>query len=208
MENLKNHHLIDIRFNAIVRILTFSDVFLWGGYYMMNALVAIYLEQKIQMNSIETIAVGFSIYLIARSLAQIPIAEMLDKHKSFVDETWCIVLSCFLGGLCIISYIFITQPWHLYLIQFIFGIAVALNLPAWRKAMAKFIDKGYEAVEYSLYDIINSLFIAALTSIGGYIVQNYGGFEGLFIVSGIIAMLGGFVTMFLLKVRRIHHEYK
>lgn len=207
MEEPKNSKLIDIHFNSIVRILTFSDVFLWGGYYMMSALVAIYLEQKIQMNEIETISVGFSIYLVSRSLAQIPIAEILDKHRSYIDETWAIMLSCVIGGICIISYIFITQPWHLYLIQFVFGIAVALNLPAWRKTMAKFIDKGYEALEYSLYDIINSLFVAVLTAIGGYIVQSYGGFEALFIVAGSIAILGSIVTMFLLRNRRIRHEY-
>lgn len=199
---------LSLRFNPVLKLLTFSDVFLWAGYYMMNATVAIYLEQKFGMDSIETISAGFAVYLVSRSIMMIPVAEFLDKHKTYVDETWAIAMGCFLSGICIYMYIFITQPWHLYLIQIFFGFAIALNLPAWRKAMAKFIDKGYEATEYTIYDIINSLLIAAMTAIGGVIVKNYGGFTALFVVAGSVAIIGAFVSMYLLKNRRIQHEYR
>ena len=175
---------------------------------MMNALLAIYLEEKFEANAIQVISIGFAIYLVSRSILQIPIAEMLDKHKSYIDETIVISISCFLVGICIYMLIFVTEPWHVYLIQSFFGLAIALNLPAWRKTMSRFIDRGYEATEFTIYDIINSLFIAVLTAIGGYIVSSYGGFIALFIVAGTISIMGSFVTLYLLKNKRIQHEYK
>lgn len=199
---------IPIKFNPIVRLLTFSDAFIWGSYHMMNALIAIYLQEKFGEGAVGIISIGFAIYLISRSILQIPIAEVLDKHKSYIDETIVISMSCFLVGICIYMLIFVSEPWHVYLIQTFFGLAIALNLPAWRKTMARFIDKGYEATEYTIYDIINSLFIAILTAIGGYIVSSYGGFIALFIVAGSISITGSFITLYLLKNKRIQHEYK
>lgn len=175
---------------------------------MMNALIAIYLQEKFGEGAVSIISIGFAIYLVSRSILQIPIAEILDKHKSYIDETIVISLSCFLVGICIYLLVFVTEPWHVYVIQAFFGLAIALNLPAWRKTMARFIDKGYEATEYTIYDIINSLFIAVLTAIGGYVVSSYGGFIALFIIAGTISIIGSFITLYLLKNKRIHHEYK
>lgn len=191
------------QFNKIIQTLTYSDSFLWGGYYMMNALVAIYLQQKIAIDPLQVISFGFAVYMISRSIFQIPIAHFLDSHKSYIDEAYAIFLSCMIMGSAVFGYVFISEAWHLYLLQFIFGLGAAINMPAWRKTFARFVDKGHEGVEYSIYDIINNLVIALLTTFGGFLVSSSGKFEYLFSFSGILIFIGGFIALFLLKNKKI-----
>jgi MFS family permease len=203
----RNHLIGTHDFNKIIQILTYSDSVLWGGYVMMNTLVAIYLEHTIAVDPLPVISLSFSIYMIARSLFQIPIAKFFDLHKSFIDETIAISISCVIIAISIFSYRFITQPWHLYCIQAVFGLGVAINLPAWRKTFSKFIDTGHEGVEYSIYDIVSNIAVAVFTAIGGYLIETTHSFLILFNIASIIALTGGIIPLALLLDKRIQRSY-
>ncbi|MBD3362681.1 MFS transporter [Candidatus Dojkabacteria bacterium] len=192
-----------LQLNKIIQTLTYSDSFVWGGYNMMNTVVAIYLEHKIAVNPLEAIAFGFSIFMFSRSVFQIPIAQFLDKQKSYIDESVAIFLGACLMSLGIFSFRFIIFPWQLYFIQFLIGLGTSINLPAWRKTFANFVDKGHEGVEYSLYDVIICISIAFFSSAGGYIVSKTQNFELLFTLSAILIFIGGIISLFLLRSRKI-----
>lgn len=192
-------YLSNFKFNKIIQFLTYSDSLLWGGYYMMNAIVAVYLKDKIKVEPLEVIAMGFSIYMLSRSIFQIPIAQYLDKIPGFKDEAVTIFISCVIMAISIFSYQFITEGWHLYIVQFIFGIGTALNMPAWRKTFAQFVDKGHEGMEYSIYDIIANTSVGILTAFGGYLVSVTGNFNLLFTLSAFFIFLGGVVALFMLN---------
>lgn len=193
-------------FNKVVEILTYSDSFLWGGHTMVNTLVAVYLSEKIAVDPLPIIASGFSIYFVARSIVQIPIAQFLDSRKGYFDEAIAIFISAILIGTSLILYLFVSEPWHLYAVQILFGIGIATNLPAWRKTFARFVDRGHEGVEYSVYDIICSLSIAVFTALGGYIVDFTGTFTYLFITAGVLVYIGGIIALLLLKIDRLQHS--
>ncbi len=188
-----------LKFNSIIRILTYSDSLLWGGYTMLNATAAIYLKEHINTKPLEAISFGFAVYTITRSLVQLPIAKFLDKHPKYTDEAYAIAISCLIMASGIFSYQFVSEPWHLYMAQFIFGIGAALNMPAWRKTFAKFVDKNHEGLQYSIYDAITNLSVAALTSIGGFILAQTGNFRLLITIASLIIATGGFVALRLTK---------
>lgn len=191
-------------FNKIIAILTWSDSLLWGGYYMLNAVIAIYLSEQLEVdNPIQVIAFGYAIYNISRSLFQIPFGMYFDRLSGYFDESIGIFLSCVIGAFGTLLYLIVDSPFHIYLIQFIFGFATALNVPAWRKTFAKFLDKRYEGIEYSIYDVIFNISIAILTALGGFIVEKMGGFKILIIFAGGLMLFGGVATLFLTKIGSI-----
>lgn len=200
---LHSAYLSKIKINKIIQILTYSDSFIWGSYHMVNTLAAVYLKERIALNPIQTIANGVAVYLIARSLFQIPIAQFLDKHKSYIDEAIAIFISGLMAGVAFYLYNFIQNAWHLFAVQALFGFAVAINLPAWRKTFARFVDRGHEGAEYSIYDIIYTLFTALLITIGGYLVNLTGNFHAFFTLAAVLSVIGGSVTLLLLKYHKI-----
>ncbi|MCA9390450.1 MFS transporter [candidate division WWE3 bacterium] len=210
MSGKHRSHLVHIRnyeFNNIIQVLTYTDSFMWGGYFMLNTLAAVYLQKQIQIDPLPVISLGFSIYMLSRSLFQIPVAEFLDSHKTFIDETLAITLSGIIVSISLFSYRFITEPWHLYLIQTFFGIGVAINLPAWRKTFARFVDNGHEGVEYSLYDIISNLVIAVFSALGGYLVSYTDSFIPLFNLAAALSLIASLISLFLLRNKKIRKKY-
>jgi predicted MFS family arabinose efflux permease len=127
----------------------------------------------------------------------------LDKHSGYIDEAIAIAISGGVIGISTISFIFVTESIHVYIIQFFIGIGAAINLPAWRKTFAKFLDDGKEATEYSLYDIITNISIALMIALGGYLVADFEGFRMFFLVAGILSILGGLIALVLLKTKKI-----
>ncbi len=201
-EDLKEMELSKL--NPVIRFLTLSDMMIWGGYDMLLALLAIFLQQRLLVeNSFEVIAFGMALYWIGRSLFQIPIARFLDKHKGYIDETVAVGISSIIISISIFAYLWVDQPYELYLVQLLYGTGVAINLPAWRKTFAKYLDKGKEGTEYSVYDVLTNLTVAFSTAMGGIIVENFGGFTTLILVSGSVALLGIIPSIFLLQNRQI-----
>lgn len=194
------------KFNKITEILTFSDSFLWGGYHMVSTIIAVYLAQKIDADPLKVISFGYAVYLLSRSLFQIPIAQYLDRKKGYADESIAIFISAIVISIGIFSYRFVNTDWHLYLIQLIIGLGVAINMPAWRKTFARYLDKGHEGVEYSIYDIINNISIAILIAAGGLFISETMNFDLFFTIAAIIVLVGGFIALLLLRDKNILDE--
>jgi MFS family permease len=197
-------HAKSLKLNNIIQILTYSDSLLWGGYMMVNATAAIYLQDQIKTEPLEAISFGLAIYTLTRSIIQIPIAKFLDNRKEYTDEAYAIAIGCTLMAGSIFSYLFITQPWHLYLAQFVFGLGAASNMPAWRKTFAKFVDQNHEGLQYSVYDAITNMTIAGLTSLGGYLLAQTDNFQLLITLASGIILTSAVVSLFLTTQKDIN----
>src|SRR4030042_2693837 len=114
--------------NKIIQILTVSDGLFWSGNAAMTILVSVYLRDKISADPLQTIAIGFSIYMLAKSAFQIPVARFLDKKPTFIDETIALFISAAIMSPAFPMYQWIREPWHLYAIQTLAGFAASLNL--------------------------------------------------------------------------------
>lgn len=202
---MKNHFpdTPRFRYNSIVRVLTLTDTLVWAGYFMNNAIVAIYLSDKIDIDPIRAIGFGYAIFLVSRSLFQIPIAKFLDRHKSSKDGLYAIVIGGLLMALAFISYLFIAHEYHLYLIQVGFGLGAALYLPAWRKTFTKNVDAGGEGSDWAIADTITTLSAAILTAFAAYIVNETDNFSYLFFIAAFFATIGSLAIFTLIKSRKL-----
>jgi predicted MFS family arabinose efflux permease len=99
-------------------------------------------------------------------------------------------------------YPLITQEVHLYIAQALFGLGVAFNLPAWRKLFSRFVDKGREGMEWSIYDTILSFCMAVAATLGGTLAVICG-FPFLFNISALVILFGGILPLFLLREKAI-----
>lgn len=180
------------KFNKVVVYLSLSDVFTWGPYTIISMLTGLYLANKLGENVVAFVGIGTSIYYFTRALFQIPIGILTDRHKHDKDELLILMVGIILMGFPFFLYPHIQNEYHYYILQFIFGLGVSLNLTSWRKLFALNIDNGKEGRQYSIYEVIMSVCTAFICMLGGYIA-NMGDiyFDIVISISGCIMMLGG-----------------
>jgi len=190
-------------FNKVVLFLTMSDVFVWGPFFIISALSGIYLSQKLGTGTIEFVGVGTAIYFLTRAITQLPIGYITDKIKKDKDEIIILIIGVLLMGIPYTLYPLITQPIHYFLLQFVFGLGVSLDLTCWRKLFAMNIDNGKEGRQYSFYETIVSLSTVILSATAG-LIANLGDmyFDFVMIGSGILMMAGSLWVVLIFKIHK------
>lgn len=189
-------------FNRVVMLLTLADVFTWGPLFIISALSSIYLAGKLGQDTIGFVGIGTGISYITRGVFQIPVGIFTDRLKKDRDEIIILVIGTILMGLPFLFYPLITAPWHYFLLQFVFGIGISLDVVNWRKLFATNVSKGMEGREYAIYDTILSTATAILAVILGIIANasdQY--FDIVMIVAGIMMMLASLWVLLIFKVK-------
>lgn len=191
------------KFNRVVIFLTLSDVFSWGSFTLISVLSGLYLSHKLGADTIKFIGIGTAIYFITRAIFQIPIGYITDKYKNDKDEILILFVGVLLMGVPFIFFPYITLPIHYYILQFIFGFGVSLNVINWRKLFALNIDGGREGRQYAAYETVLSSCIAVVSIIGG-VLANKGGlyFDTVISAAGIFAMLGSIWVILIYKYEK------
>lgn len=187
-------------FNRVVIYLSLSDVFSWGSFTVISILSGIYLSKKLGTDTLKFLGVGTSIYFFTRALFQIPIGLVTDKFKHDKDEILILFIGVLLMGLPYMFYPYITSEYHYYILQFIFGLGVSLNVTNWRKLFAFNIDKGKEGIQYGIYELIMSVCAGLLSILAGNIA-NMGDiyFDTVISLAGILIMLGSIWIILIYK---------
>jgi MFS family permease len=189
-------------FNKVVLLLTLADVFTWGPLFIISALSGIYLSDKLGRNTIEFVGIGTGISYITRAIFQIPVGKLTDKLKSDRDEIYILALGAALVGLSFALYPLVNKTWHYYILQFLFGIGISLDVVNWRKLFAINVTEGMEGEEYAVYDTIVSISTAILAVIAG-IIANVGDryFDYVMIGAGILMMSSSIWVLMIGRVK-------
>ncbi len=187
-------------FNRIVIYLSLSDVFSWGSFSVISILSGIYLSDKLGVDTLKFLGIGTSIYFFTRAAFQIPIGLITDKYKKDRDEILILFVGILLMGLPYLFYPYIEVPYQYYILQFIFGLGVSLNLTNWRKLFALNIDGGKEGIQYGIYELIISVSSGFLSILAGTIA-NMGDlyFDTVISVAGVFIMLGSIWVILIYK---------
>lgn len=161
-----------------------SDFFLNYGLGLLGPIFALFIAQTITAGSTAEAAkiagIASLLYWIPKSILQIPVGRYLDKNHGERDDYWFMILGLFITAIVPFGYLVSFLPWHIYLLQLLQGIGMALALPPWLALFTKRVDKGNEAFEWAT----ESTFIGFGAGIGGA-------------VGGTIAALFGFNVVFI-----------
>ena len=72
------------------------------------------------------------------------------------------------------GYIFSNNIWHLYVIQFIYGLGAGFAYPAWSSLFTSHLEKGQRGFQWSIYNSSVGLGTALTAWIGAYIAEKIG----------------------------------
>lgn len=188
--------------NLIIKILIVSDFLIWSSYQLLAPFFAIFITEKIPNGTIEVVGIASAIYLVTKSIFEIPVGMYIDRSKSEIDDLFVSILGTALTAATYFSYIFIDSVSQLYILQALLGLGAAIAFPGWYSIFTHHIDKGKEAFEWSLYDVLLGIGMAASAVVGGFLADAYG-FEVLFLIVGLFTVVGA-ILLFAVrkKIRR------
>lgn len=186
------------QFNAVIRILTISDVITISGFGLISPIFAIFIVGNISGGSIEVVGIAMTIFLLTKSLGQIPSGIIIDRIKGERDDFWVMLVGSLCYSLIPLLYIIISTPAQLYFVQFIYGLAVAVTYPSWFAIFTRHIDHDREGIEWGVYNTLIDLGAAGAAAIGGFAASKFG-FIPLFVVISLLSFIG---SAFLILIQK------
>jgi MFS family permease len=186
------------KLNKVIKILIFSDLALLTGFGFVTPVFAIFLTDNIRGGTVEVAGFAAAIYWVINSLVMIPFGRFLDKNPGEKDDLWFVVIGNFLAVLAVVGYIFSRLPWHIYLCQGIYGLGMAMNIPGYTAIFSRHIEKGKEALPWSVRGALTGIGSGVAGALGGVIAYNFG-FNNLFIGVIIFLILSAFLPLLISK---------
>jgi MFS family permease len=184
--------------SPVVKFFTLSDVVIGSGFGLVAPIFAIFITDNIPNGSLAVVGIAQTIYLITKSLGQIPVARIIDKIKGELDDYWVMFIGTIFISLVPIAYLFVGSVFSLYVVQFVYGLALAATYPTWMAIFTRHIDKHKEGFEWGVYLTLTDLSGALTAGLGGWLAEKYG-FEPLFVLVAILSLLGSFTLLYVYK---------
>lgn len=175
--------------NKIIRVLVLGDIMFFSAFGLIGPIFAVFITNQIAGATVATVGFAATINLLVRALLQMPIARYIDRHKGEKDDFKFMVAGSTLISVVPFIYLLVVTPWHLYLAQVVLGIGGALANPGWFAIFTRHIDKNKEGTEWTLENVGVGLAAAGTAAIGGVLAQNFG-FHNLFLIVGILSLIG------------------
>jgi len=180
--------------NKKLLLLILSDVLILSSFGLIGPIFALFITDNLEGGSIVAAGLATTIFLVVKSTAQLPLSRFFidkEKHKT---------RSLLLGTLLIIAvpfiYIFATSVTLILVAQAIYGLGAAMAYPSWFSLFTTYMDKKHKGFEYTLWS--TSIGVGtALTAYFGAKIADVLGFKTLFLVVGIVALMG-FVLLIVL----------
>lgn len=191
-----------LKINKIIKTMIASDVALLTGFGFIAPIFAIFIAQKITAGDTAEAAkiAGFTmaIYWGIKSLLMIPFGKYLDKNHGEKDDLYFTVIGNLLAAVAVFGYIFSFLPWHIYLLQGIYSLGMAMNIPGWTAIFTRHIDKGQEAFEWATRSTVIGIGAGTSGALGGLIAFQFG-FTTLFVAVGIVVLISALLPLLIYK---------
>ena len=132
-----------IGINKVIRTLILSDFLLQSGWGLIGPIFAIFITQQIRGGSLAAIGFIAATFWFTKSAVQPFIAHFLDMKEGEKDDLDFLIRGMYVANLIPLGYFFSTQLWHIFLLEFIRGLAMACVVPTWSAIFTRHIDKGW-----------------------------------------------------------------
>lgn len=186
--------------NRTIRFLIISDFFLFFSVGLLSPIFAVFVLKNIE-NRIEVIGYAVACYWITRVIMVIPLSRLMDRIKGELDEYSFMVAGTFLIALLPLFYTISSQPWHIYLLQILGGLANSMAVPAWRIIFTNHIDKKIVGFEWSLEDVGVGIATASSAAIGAIVADRFG-FNVLFCMMSFFGIISASILFGIRKTKK------
>ena len=187
--------------DKIIKYLIVSDIFLITGFGLIDPFLAVFIKDKLINGSLLAAGFATTLFLIAKSIIQLPFSKYIDNHKEKIKY---LIIGTLIVSISPFILILANKIEHVYLAQIIRGIGAGLAVPTWLGLFTTHIDKGKESYEWSIYITLVGLGIA-LSGLIGATIASFLGFKFAFFIVGILSLIG---SLILLKLEIKDHKEK
>jgi MFS family permease len=127
--------------NRVIRFLITYDFIVNFAFGLMSPIFAVFLLKNITGGTLKVIGTATMCYWIARIISTVPLSKFMDKTDGERDEFYFMILGSLIIASVPVAYLYMSLPWHLYVIQFIYGLANSMAVPAWRILFTDHLDR-------------------------------------------------------------------
>ena len=174
--------------NNTIKLLMISDIFIITGFGLIDPILAIFIKDSLVGGTAFAAGISISVALLVKSLLEIPFGKIED-HNS---KKRFLIIGTFIISFVPLGYFFIKTVYHLYFIQFIYGVGAAMAFPAFGALFLRYLDRSKAAYEWSIYGTVVGLGTAITAFLGGFVAQKFS-FDTLFLVTFVVSVIGTFV---------------
>lgn len=178
--------------------MVFSDLVLNSGWGLVSPILAIYIVGSIQGGNAKVAGIAMGVYWLGKSILQIPFSHYLDENHGEKDDYYALFLGTLLASSTPLGFIFATLPWHVYVLQGLHALGMALAIPSWSAIFTRHIQKKREAFCWGLDSSAIGLGAGIAAILGGTIAEIFG-FVPLFIGVSVFGIVAAFLFLLIRK---------
>lgn len=171
--------------NKTLKLLIISDIFVFSGFGLISPILAIFIKDNLIGGTIFAAGIASAIFLITHSVLQIFFSYAFNPK----DRLWMLLTGTAFIATVPFGYIFSTYIWHIFIIEFVYGIGAAFAYPSWSSLFTSNLEKGKRGFQWSIYS--SSVGIGtAITAAAGALIAEKIGFKIVFALTGLFAVTG------------------
>ncbi|MEK7566248.1 MAG: MFS transporter [Patescibacteria group bacterium] len=182
----------NISINRVVKFFVLSDLFFLGGWSLISPIFSIFVIEKIAGATLISVGLIAATYWLVKSIIQIPIANYLDKTEGEKDEFYALVLSLLLGAAAAFTFSISTKLWHVFLVQAVYAVAMALYVPSWYGIFSRHLDQKRFSFDWTLDSTVVGLAAFVASMLSG-VLANFFGFPFVFLLVGFLSIIGAMI---------------
>ncbi len=180
--------------SPVIRFLILGDVVFYAAIGILGPIFALFVVGFIEGGSAEVAGIAIAVYLVTKSLAQIPAAYIVDKVCGDRDDFWFMFGGLMAASVAHLLLLFVRTPMELYAVEFLIGLALAFNFPSFYALFTKYIPDNREATSWSIYYTVLDLASAGAAALGGFLATVVG-FEAVILAVAGFGFVGGILLL-------------
>jgi DHA1 family quinolone resistance protein-like MFS transporter len=180
--------------NKNLKLLVISDIFVISGFGLIAPILSIFINDNLIDGSIFSAGLASTIFLITHAGLQLLFSSKFVPN----DRLWMLKLGTAIITLVPVGYLLSTTVYHLYFVEFVYGIGAAFAYPSWSSLFTSNLEKGKRGFQYSVYNSSVGVGTALTAVAGGWLAEKFS-FQLVFILTGLIALVGLFILFRLEK---------
>ncbi len=174
--------------NRVIKFLMISDILLLTSFGLVEPILAIFFKEDLIGGSILMAGLAGTIFLLVKSVIQLPFSKYVDSHNYGERLKW-LIIGTFLISIVPFIYIFSKHIYWIFFAQVIHGLGSGLAYPTWLGLWSTHLDRKKESFEWSLYSTMAGLGTAVTAALGAILAQ-FLGFNITFFFVGILSFMG------------------
>ena len=187
-----------IKPNKLIIKLIGTSFFVHAGWGLIAPIFAIFISDQIRGGTIEMVGIAVGIHWIVKSAIQPFLAYKMDVVKGEHDDMVFLLRGCAVITVIPILYLFAFEIWHVFLLEAVRGVALAMIIPTLSGVFTRHVDENWESYAWSL----NSTgigFAFGFSAIFGGVMAATLGFQAVFILVSVISAVALLAVHFTIK---------